>query len=614
MSKETFSEKISFLMYDKIKNLEYLDTDCFFYKDDFFEISLCLAYMTLSKEKLIKKDMKETDRLGRLTKMIDVAEIDRLFDPKIFDEVPVINYSREQDNLWILDNIRDSILHGAFEIDEENRYFIIKNQMANRELDAIVPFGWFVNYSKSDILRLKKLDNYSVRGFYYNKYKENSKNLETRKEVLNNILYNIRISGIKFNVNEIEQRIKSLFVEYKDLEYDDNCIKDKYSKIITKYSKSYNGRYLISFLAISDKIKEQLESEFPGIVISIKIDNKKHKLLNKVEKSLPEYFRNYNLLMDELDNIISSKSNSLLNCLARIISNIEVFTDMNYSKSNLYERMYKFNVILDSNSAKYKNYDEIIMIFNQKMKKLRSICLNVYGLSTLVINQENLYNKYFLNQNPRDFNIMAGSKQKYLDYAAERKKIIMELLALDILLFEKKEQLSKCKSEETKYFLNNKINGFMQKKINFENDLCKLENVMQFEPMINKNMINYQKMEKLYRDLEDLQDYFDTVNNIKDKEETRKKIGLLIDKIKEEESVYTYGYCNNMEEVLTIIRNSFSHIGRISVINNKNDMPRIILNDYDNDGNKTGEARVGYFDLINMLRIPYFDNHHNKTL
>jgi len=65
MSKETFSEKISHLMYQKIKAVESLNPRVFFEKDANFEVALCLAYMTLSKEKIIKKEMKNSDRMGR---------------------------------------------------------------------------------------------------------------------------------------------------------------------------------------------------------------------------------------------------------------------------------------------------------------------------------------------------------------------------------------------------------------------------------------------------------------------------------------------------------------------------------------------------------------------
>ena len=68
MSKELFSQKISTMMYKKIEAIEYFDLKTVLEKDEYFEIAICLAYMSLSKEKIIEKDIKNNDRLGRLTK------------------------------------------------------------------------------------------------------------------------------------------------------------------------------------------------------------------------------------------------------------------------------------------------------------------------------------------------------------------------------------------------------------------------------------------------------------------------------------------------------------------------------------------------------------------
>ena len=40
-------------LYQRIKTLEYKDPIYFFKHDEYFELALCLAYMTLSKEKII---------------------------------------------------------------------------------------------------------------------------------------------------------------------------------------------------------------------------------------------------------------------------------------------------------------------------------------------------------------------------------------------------------------------------------------------------------------------------------------------------------------------------------------------------------------------------------
>ena len=73
----------------------------------------------------------------------------------------------------------------------------------------------------------------------------------------------------------------------------------------------------------------------------------------------------------------------------------------------------------------------------------------------------------------------------------------------------------------------------------------------------------------------------------------------------EEESKYTYGFCNDMQSVLTIIRNSFSHIGRVYMGKNKGVDTNVILNDYDTNGEKSGDVICRYGDLIQLLKNPY---------
>ena len=71
MSKETFSQKISETMSKKISAIESFGLKALLEKDEDFEIAICLAYMSLSKEKIIEKDIKNDDRLGRLTQKVN---------------------------------------------------------------------------------------------------------------------------------------------------------------------------------------------------------------------------------------------------------------------------------------------------------------------------------------------------------------------------------------------------------------------------------------------------------------------------------------------------------------------------------------------------------------
>ena len=97
------------------------------------------------------KEIKSQDRLGRLTKMVATTDIDALFAPSFNTEMPTITNALENDNLWILDNFRDSIMHAAFDIDLDNKCIIINNTQPERTLQATIPFSWFVAYTKNDI-------------------------------------------------------------------------------------------------------------------------------------------------------------------------------------------------------------------------------------------------------------------------------------------------------------------------------------------------------------------------------------------------------------------------------------------------------------------------------
>ena len=119
MSKRDFSEKIIETMEKKIKAIESIDPDEFAKKDEYFELAICLAYMTLSKEKIIDKDIKNDDQIKRLNENVDRNEINKVFNPSFSKEMPVILYTAVNDDVWMLDNIRDSIMHGSFDVDED---------------------------------------------------------------------------------------------------------------------------------------------------------------------------------------------------------------------------------------------------------------------------------------------------------------------------------------------------------------------------------------------------------------------------------------------------------------------------------------------------------------
>ena len=235
---------------------------------------------------------------------------------------------------------------------------------------------------------------------------------------------------------------------------------------------------------------------------------------------------------------------------------------------------------------------------------LKSICLNVYGLSTLVINHEDLYNSHFLNRSPQEFGIEACNKSLFIDYASSRKRIIMDILEVEIALFSKQEQLNKCSDEEIKVKLQTMINELLNKKAYYENKYNNLAIDMRFGAIIKPHKEDL-KEEKLREVINRYFNHFYSATTVKDKRKIRKLIGKYIDKQIEFESKYTYGCCYTMKEVLEVIRNSFAHVGRIYVGKERGLDTVCILNDFDSSYEKTGEVICLYENLLELLRNPY---------
>ena len=613
MQKEIFSKKINESMYKKINSIESEDSNAFLEKDENFEIALCLSYMTLSKEKIIHKDMNNTNRMDRLSKMVDTSEIDKVFKPGFAKEMPRILEAKEQNNLWILDNIRDSIMHGSFDIDEENKHFLINNTQYDRELKAEIPFSWFIAYAKNDILSKKTLDSYTIRNIYYNKDKDDKHFFDTRKELMNNILYRVNIHGNNFNIRNIENRIKELFDIYSKEEIDTNLI-EKYINNIDSEKIKYNKKYLVSFYIAKEKVKEIIEKEFPEVTIDIIVDNKKHKFVNQTAKRLPPYYANYDLMIDAFNKEASSKGMTLLKYISNIIETIdsEKVINAKETEDDKYNKTNKFNIVLTGEELNHTDNKHVYMIADTNKKILKSICLNVYGLSTLVINHENLYNDQFFTAHPSMYGIKACQKNSYLEYATKRKTIILKILETEIALFSKKEQLKFCNNDNVKSKIQLIVDALQTKKDLLEDELTNLPITLNFERVEKTNNINIYEKNKLENVIRTYTKHFYESKTVETKRKIQKIISRLLSAQIEEESKYTYGYCNNMKEVLLIIRNCFSHIGRIYIGKDRGENTYIVLNDYDNDGQKSGEVVCRYQDLIELLREPYIPEQPNK--
>lgn len=602
MSKQTFSEKTKEIIENKIYALEKLDLNELLKEDENFEFILSLAYMTLSKEKIIKKDIKNQDRLGRLTKLVEQKEIDKVFDKNFSNNTPNIINTIENDNTWILDNIRDSIMHGSFDIDEANKLILIDNIEHDRNLKTQIPFKWFIEYAKNNILKQRISNEYTVYGFYRNKDKAKKKRMKTEYELKNNIPYFFKISGITFNTNEIENRIRELYKNLSQNEYEEEQL-NKYSKNIEKYKNIYHKKYLLSFCATSMKIKETIEKEYPGITIKVGIKDR-NETIKKLIKKCPEYYINYDLMIDEFERKISRKGINLLTYLEKIIT--KKYNNKDLSNIELNE---KFNIINDLVCRKQEEKFDIKQLYYANENILKSLLINIYGITTLVTNQETLYNQYFLNKTPEEYNIYAIDKNTYKEDANKKRILEINILEKEIMISKIQEQKNNCKDENIKTKLKNKINTLEQEKSKLKEQLKKISQEMDYRIVVKGNEKEIIKKQKLENAIKSLYEGFNKTNK-ENKLKIKKQINKLMLIYIEETSKYTYEKTKTMKDTLTTIRNCFSHIGRITIGEEKFDQTlhsyRIMyLTDYDNNNETSGIVICKYEDMINILKTPY---------
>lgn len=249
MSKEKYTTRVIKSMIGKIGYMENYCYNAFMGEDEYFELALCLTYLTMSKEKIIKKDKHNNDRMARLSKKVDQAEIDKVFAPGFASKMPKIIQATEYNNLWILDAIRDALMHCQFDIDDDNRVFKLNNTYYDRNLIAEIPYEWIIAYAKNDILKKRCMSKYTVNGFYYNPKLKDGKSFNTKNEIHHNIMYRATIvgdNGLEFNVKHVESRVRELFEKYAEEE----VILDEYKNYkprMYNHIKYFDPMYLTSF-------------------------------------------------------------------------------------------------------------------------------------------------------------------------------------------------------------------------------------------------------------------------------------------------------------------------------------------------------------------------------
>ena len=311
----------------------------------------------------------------------------------------------------------------------------------------------------------------------------------------------------------------------------------------------------------------------------------------------------------QINDLVKPKGINLLYYLNNIITKLGTLTQVDENKS-IEERKNLISYILNGDIQDYNNYNDVHANFEKSINILKTICFHTYGINSLVINNTDTYIPYYEKENLPEFKCY--SNKKFIKFANKRKSLEISILDEQIKLFDKKMQRqqyinsNKNPEKNTLDLLDNAIE-------NITNNVKTLYNELEKLLEDNKVHINYEKrnlfkMKYLEYKLKQQYENFLRATNKKDKYKVKKAISKLLNIYVEEETKYSYvEYDNKTEqkEILTMIRNSISHIGRINVKTDINTNRKIIvLNDYDNDNVHTGFVIGEYYELLKLLSSP----------
>lgn len=610
MSKLDYSASLSDIIYGKLKSVHIGYATDLLEDNDLYKLALSIAYLTLSKEKIIDKDKKNTDKIGRLNKHVKTIDIDTVFDSSFSNKPPIIIEAEEYDKLWILDNFRDSIMHGVFDIDLENKVIYIDNREKDRKLKAEISFDWLYDYAKYDIRSKKEKDHYTFIGMYKNVSLANKKHLNRDWLLRESIFYKVTVEGDKpFNVKQVENRIRYLFNIYFDTKIDPD--KEGYLTCNRYNYPEYEKNYYCSFVGCRERIIEQIKHEF-DLDVKIGIVKNKKKISNKA-KTINEHPYIYQEYCDNINKICIRKSDKMLDMLSLIIENIgnkpQLEDGILYDEKLIMTHFEEY--LIDSQS--YFKYDFDKLNINKSI--LASVLVTVFGISTIVINND--YLEKLLNDTDYLQSFEVYSKPYTIENANRLNKLHRLMLETNQKYNEAVSNFKKCKSIKGLEHLKGRIKDLRDTMIDQATEYQYIKNIMKKEFDLDKNAKNeIRELEEEKFMIEYLNDIANllavTSGNVKtplDKE----KIDAIEKKIKDIEDGYIFDRCYYDKEKLKVIRNSLSHIGRIAVSPKRNGDMNITFIDFDDENHLSGCGYVDYKEFL-LLISRMFEDHKVKVM
>lgn len=563
MSKISYSKKINEIMKDKLSDVDNINPSDFFDNNELFLLASCITYLVLSKEETNNKSLNNTNVI------------------------------------MILDNFKEYFSHGLIDIDEDNKLINVK------KVGVSFPFSLLIDYVKNDISVKEQTHESVISGLYLNNKLFNEKKFNTNEQIDKSIFYRVIAkskTGNTFNINEVYQRVKSLFYQYSLKNYGEELLKyyESDSKTINE-SNNYDLNYLESFLYVKDLIETSLKREYPDINFKIEMDNGKYTIKNN-QSSLKDYYDNYSVMCDDFNKSFDPIENGVIKYLSSLIECFERKNIINNESDDIYERMSVFASNFTGNYKTISN-NEANEWFKRNYLLIETILINIYGLNTLVINNEE-YLEFYKNEESSRFILNAKNKRPFMDFTTKRKELLTKLLERKIDLDRLLKQKENCEKNDKSDIVLDKIQPnidlLLEEVKNINSELHDIIVDFNYKVSLPDSIVDSKELNDTIAEIYTYKSMFEETKSEESKKELVSILDNLYDKLNTYEVDNSFNRDIKMDEALSVIKNCLLHSSRV-VINNKDDL--IYFEDYDN-GIKSGEVLISkdkYIELIDEV-------------
>ena len=533
---------------------------------DYFFITSIIAKFIIYKEEIWIKNKTTKHIATNFPRSIldDLIFKGELLDPKLsihhrkkrikyqYDPVKIeeILSGKENDSIWIIDNIRDSFAHGHFYVDTEKRKIIIDNPLEDRKLKCAINFNTFS--------MLEELTNIERIGGYTNKNLKTSIAFASYNEATT-------ISPLK-SESDIRLLLKDSLIPlyYEVVECRETDEDKKYNDLIDFYnffsdlidSFLIKNKTNIPFSNFEHTVNKYIEKNMQKYTIKFHNDPLDAKTVKEIISFISEDKDFYNHSIETQLEIIKSLVSGLIvheNCsIERGIYNINSFFSLIISRRETNDHYYK---------KLYRSW--LFKFLHSFIEEQRLSTLFILGINNFVVNKETIYDKYFDNYN--EFDIHNFNYQDYSRY----EKLLRRLKTLNDDLRSANNALTKA-----------------------EDSLAKTKNNLAKAPE-DKKLIIENKKQSLEELIKEVTTKISEITN-----EINAVTTELSSKKTDEFGTFTN---NNNKSFFNHLRNAFAH-NRVKYADDRVVYNRkISLEDYDDNGTLTFKCECRFLDLVRLF-------------